>query len=173
MFVCHCLDSWWDCRFSCIMRSFLFKYLRRFIISHSSISLCIFEFRRFTFELRVFTWSQEICKNIIRFLSILSFLLQVLRDLISISRFLLRSNWIIIFLNKLLCEIKRQRNWTQNSVKLLTNILIVIINCAETTHFFVHDVAKINKIFLYECLCHHFRAQKFIVLCVASIDIAT
>ena len=57
-------------------------------------------------------------------------------------------------------------------LQIFDNILIVIVNCAETTQFFVHDVAETDKIFLYECLCHHFRAQKFIVLCVASTDIA-
>ena len=44
----------------------------------------------------------------------------VLRDLILISRFSLRSNWTTIFLNKSSCEIKKQRNWTQSNVRLLT-----------------------------------------------------
>lgn len=42
----------------------------------------------------------------------------------------------------------------------------------EFAHFFLHDPAGTGKTFLYETLCHHYRAQGLIVLCVASTGIA-
>ncbi len=56
--------------------------------------------------------------------------------------------------------------------QVLNSIVSVITDSLKTAHFFIHDSADIEKTFLYECLCHHFRAQAKIVLCVISMSIA-
>ena len=38
--------------------------------------------------------------------------------------------------------------------------------------FFLHDFVNTNKIFLYQILCHYYRAQNDIVLCVTFLKIA-
>ena len=42
----------------------------------------------------------------------------------------------------------------------------------ETSHFFLSGPAGTGKTFLYHTLCHFFRSQRKIVLCVASSGIA-
>lgn len=52
-------------------------------------------------------------------------------------------------------------------------IVTIVNNDADTTHFFIQRFANTSKIFLYQTLCHHFRARNEIVLCVAFSRIAT
>ena len=52
-------------------------------------------------------------------------------------------------------------------------IVSSITNNPQEAHFFLHGPAGTGKTFLYSVLCNHFRAQRKIVLCVASSGIAT
>jgi len=54
----------------------------------------------------------------------------------------------------------------------LNSIVSAVTDSPKTAHFFIHGPAGTGKTFLYECLCHHFRAQAKIVLCVAFTGIA-
>ena len=54
----------------------------------------------------------------------------------------------------------------------MNSIVSVVTDSLKTAHFFIHDSADIKKTFLYECLCHHFRAQTKIILCMISTSIA-
>jgi len=47
-----------------------------------------------------------------------------------------------------------------------------IMNDPHSAHFFLQGYAGTGKTFLYQTICHHFRAQVKIVLCVASSRIA-
>ena len=52
----------------------------------------------------------------------------------------------------------------------------VIVTAIETdprnAHFFLQGPAGTGKTFLYRCLCHHYRSQSKVVLCIASSGIA-
>lgn len=50
--------------------------------------------------------------------------------------------------------------------------MAAITQDSHTAHFFLQGVGGTGKTFLYTTLCHHFRAQDKIVLCVASSGIA-
>ncbi len=54
----------------------------------------------------------------------------------------------------------------------MNSIILTVTNSLKTAHFFIHDSADIKKMFLYECLYHHFQAQIKIILCMIFMSIA-
>ena len=55
-------------------------------------------------------------------------------------------------------------------------VFVIITSQVEssfnTVCFFLHNLAGIEKTFLYTAICHHFQAQGKVVLCVTASDIA-
>ena len=52
-------------------------------------------------------------------------------------------------------------------------IVTAVESGSAESHFFLHGPAGTGKTFLYRTLCHHFRAQGKVVICVASSGIAS
>ena len=67
---------------------------------------------------------------------------------------------------------EKQTQLNQNQLNCYNTIITAIDNDPKTAHFFLHDPAGTNKTFLYQILCHHYRALNDIVLCVTSLEIA-
>ena len=67
---------------------------------------------------------------------------------------------------------EKQTQLNQDQLNCYNTIITVIDNDSKTVHFFLHDSAGTNKIFLYQIFCHHYRALNDIVLCVAFSGIA-
>lgn len=70
----------------------------------------------------------------------------------------------------------RDEQFTRLNVDQLNcfnTIVTMIENDSQNAHFFVQGPAGTGKTFLYQTLCHHFRARGDIVICVASSEIAT
>jgi len=63
-----------------------------------------------------------------------------------------------------------QLNEKQHQV--LNSNVSKVTNSFKTAHFFIHDFIDIEKMFLYECLYHHFQAQTKIILCMIFMSIA-
>lgn len=59
-----------------------------------------------------------------------------------------------------------------DQARCFDSIIAAIEADPQTAHFFLQGPAGTGKTFLYKCLCHHYRAQGKIVLCIASSGIA-
>ncbi len=67
----------------------------------------------------------------------------------------------------------QQTRMNSNQLHCFNTIVAIVEQNSQNVHFFVQELANINKIFLYRTLCHHFRARNEIVICVISSSIAT
>ena len=94
-------------------------------------------------------------------------------------------NWVHSTVNSL---IDRELNYNSNMKRKLRNenrakfnvdqvecfdkIVTIFDNYFEIVHFFLQSSTNIDKIFVYQTFCHHYKAQNDVMLCVTSFEIA-
>ncbi|KAF8430072.1 PIF1-like helicase-domain-containing protein [Tirmania nivea] len=66
----------------------------------------------------------------------------------------------------------RLQQLNQDQRHAYDSILTSIATTPTKAQFFIHGPAVTGKTFLYKCICHYYRSQGKIVLCVASSGIA-
>ena len=69
----------------------------------------------------------------------------------------------------------RDENWAKfnvDQIKCFDKIVTTIDNHFEIVYFFLQNSADIDKTFVYQIFCYHYKTQNDVMLCVISFEIA-